>query len=259
MQAEAEDAAVPTSPPQQVVVDDSQAPVEEEAVVIATMTPASSSADATPAANAAAADDSASTLQISSSERIEEKHVWLREAYAAYQAGDDELAMELYNKVLGIDPVNRNALLARAAIHVHNNNNGDAIADYQKLLLANPKDSLALTSLITVANYSPRETETQLKLMIRDDPESPYLNFALANAYGAQDRWLEAQGHYYTALQNNPGDPNYAYNLAVSLEHISKPRAAMAYYQRALDNLGNGLATFSKDVVDQRLEVLGRL
>jgi hypothetical protein len=60
-------------------------------------------------------------------------------------------------------------------------------------------------------------------------------------------------------LQNNPGDPNYAYNLAVSLEHISQPRAAMSYYQRALENFDNGLATFSREVVDQRLEMLAKL
>ncbi|TNF88078.1 MAG: hypothetical protein EP300_09060 [Gammaproteobacteria bacterium] len=204
-------------------------------------------------------DASRSKLQISSGERMQQKHIWLREAYAAYQAGNDELALELYNKVLEVDPANRNALLARAAIHVQNNNSNDAIRDYQKLLLANPKDALAMASLITVANYSPLETETQLKLMIRDNPASPYLNFALANAYGAQGRWREAQGYYYLALQNNPDDPNYAYNLAVSLEHIAKPRAAIAYYQRALANLDKGLATFSRDVVQQRLEILGKL
>ena len=92
---------------------------------------------------------------------------------------------------------------------------------------------------------------------IRDEPESPYLNFALANAYGAQNRWPQAQRHYFTALQNNPKDPNYAYNLAVSLEHIAQPKSAAVYYQHALDNIDNGLATFSPDVVNQRLSVIG--
>ncbi len=200
----------------------------------------------------------ATALEITTSSRIRQKDIWLRDAYQAYQVGDDDKAMMLYNKVLEQDPENRNALLARAAINIQNNNAGDAIDDYKKLLLANPKDSLAMTSLLSVASISPGETESQLKLMIRDEPESPYLNFALANAYGAQQRWLEAQGHYFTALENNPGDPNYAYNLAVSLEHISEPGAAMSYYRRALDNFENGLATFSRELVDQRLEVLGK-
>ncbi len=214
---------------------------------------------AQPAAAGSYSGTTASTLEITSTQRVEQKSIWLREAYAAYQAGNDELAMSLYNKVLEVDPQSRNALLARAAIHVQNNNSRAAIRDYQTVLLANPKDSLAMASLISVANYSPQDTETQLKLMIRDEPDSPYLNFALANAYGAQNRWQEAQGHYFRALENNPGDPNYAYNLAVSLEHISQPRVAVSYYRRALDNFGNGLATFSREVVDQRLEILGKL
>ena len=198
-------------------------------------------------------------LHIVSSHQMEEKHKLLREAYEAYKAGNDELALSKYDQVLETDPSNRNALLARAAINVQNNNAGAAIEDYRQLLLANPKDSLALTSLITVANVAPADAESQLKIMIRDEPDSPYLNFALANAYGAQDRWLEAQSHYFTALENNPGDPNYAYNLAVSLEHIAKPKVAVSYYQRALENMDNGLAMFSKEVVDQRLEMLGKL
>jgi len=203
-------------------------------------------------------ESNSSTLEIISSSKVGQKDLWLREAYDAYKSGNDSLAMTRYNQVLKIDPGNRNALLARAAINVQNSNGSAAIKDYQTLLLHNPKDSLAMTSLITVANYSPLETESQLKLMIRDEPNSPYLNFALANSYGAQNRWQEAQGYYFKALENNPGDPNYAYNLAVSLEHIAQPVAAVAYYQRALDNIDNGLATFSREVVSQRMETLAK-
>jgi Tfp pilus assembly protein PilF len=209
-------------------------------------------------AEASEPESSSSNLQISSTSRVGQKDILLREAYDAYKSGNNSLALTRYNQVLEKEPGNRNALLGRAAINVQNGNSTAAIKDYQALLLANPKDSLAMASLITVANYSPRETESQLKLMIREEPSSPHLNFVLANVYGAQNRWQEAQGHYFRALQNNPGDPNYAYNLAVSLEHISQPGSAITYYRRALDNLGNGPATFSKDVVDQRLELLAK-
>ena len=209
-------------------------------------------------AAATQSESNSSTLEIISSSKVGQKDLWLREAYDAYKSGNDSLAMTRYNQVLEIDPGNRNALLARAAINVQNSNGSAAIKDYQTLLLHNPKDSLAMTSLITVANYSPLETESQLKLMIRDEPNSPYLNFALANSYGAQNRWQEAQGYYFKALENNPGDPNYAYNLAVSLEHIAQPVAAVAYYQRALDNIDNGLATFNREVVSQRMETLAK-
>jgi Flp pilus assembly protein TadD len=198
-------------------------------------------------------------LNIKSSSQYRQVDILVRQAYEAYQAGNYELAMQRYNEALRLDSGNRDALLGRAAINVQNGSVDAAIRDYQTLLLMNPKDSLAMSSLLAVASYSPQETESQLKLMIQEEPDSPYLNFALANAYGAQDRWQEAQGYYFKALQHNPKDPNYAYNLAVSLEHIAQPRSAITYYQRALDNIGNGLATFNREVVSQRLEVLGKL
>ena len=199
------------------------------------------------------------TIQIITKNEVSEKDRWLNEAYAAYQRGDDPLALAKYNAVLEVDPGNRNALLARAAIKIQNNQVAEAIRDYQVLLLSNPKDSLAMSSMIAVANYSPAQSETQLKLMIRDEPNSPYLNFALGNIFGAQNRWQEAQGMYFTAFENNPDDPNYAYNLAVSLEHIAKPNVAIAYYERALSNFSKGLATFDRAVVDARLELLKQL
>ncbi len=243
----------------------------DDAATLASMSDTASKSDSTATdsgviasldSESAAAAESApasGNLEIITSSRPDELQIKLSEAYDAYQAGNDARALELYNEVLREDPGNRNALLGRAAIYVQNDNVVGAVDDYQTLLLANPKDSLAMSSLISVANLSPQESESRLKLMIREEPQSPHLNFALGNAYGAQNRWLEAQSFYFTALQHNPDDPNYAYNLAVSLEHIEQPRAAMAYYRLALDNIGNGLATFSKEVVDQRLEILGRL
>ncbi len=203
--------------------------------------------------------ESTGSLQISSSNRLSKIDQWLADAFAAYQRGDDKTALQNYSRVLEEDPSNRNALLARAAIKVQNGNAKSAITDYQALILANPKDSLAMSSLISIARTTPQQSESQLKLMIRDEPDSPHLNFVLANVYGAQNRWQEAQSLYFRALQNKPEDPNYAYNLAVSLEHISKPKVAITYYEKAIANIRNGLATFDKDLVDNRIEMLKQL
>jgi tetratricopeptide (TPR) repeat protein len=198
-------------------------------------------------------------FQLTSKRSVTAKNRLLKDAFEAYQRGDNNAALEKYNRVLTDDPQNRNALLARAAINVQSDNNVKAIKDYQTLLIANPKDSFAMSSLISVANISPSKSESQLKEMMRDEPLSPHLNFVLANIYGTQNRWQEAQNHYFKALENNPDDPNYAYNLAVSLEHIAKPKVAIVYYQLALANFNNGRATFNKVVVDKRVEILKQL
>ncbi len=62
----------------------------------------------------------------------------------------------------------------------------------------------------------------------------------------------------FDALQFNQEEPNYAYNLAVSLEHIGKPAVAINYYQKALDNRSKGLATFNRELVVARIEVLAQ-
>jgi len=197
-------------------------------------------------------------LQISSSSRVPEKDQILVMAYESYESGDFESARRQYGQVLSLDPENRDAMLGSAAIHVQDREFEQAIELYQQLLLINPKDSMAMTSLISVANIDPQAGESQLKGLLHDQPDSPYLHFALGNMYGIQSRWSEAQSAYFTALQHKPEDPNYAYNLAISLEHLNQPQIALAYYRRALDNQVKGLATFNSQLVGQRIEVLSQ-
>ena len=197
-------------------------------------------------------------ITITTSSRISEKDNLLSSAYSSYESGDIAKAKSQYDQVIALDGDNRDALLGRAAIHVIDQEFEEAITLYQKLLLSNPKDSLAMTSLISVANIDPRAGESQLKGLLREQPESPYLYFALGNMYGIQERWVEAQSAYFRALELKPEDPNYAYNLAVSLEHINKPDSAIIFYQQALENQTNALASFDTQLVTQRVEVLSQ-
>ncbi len=215
-------------------------------------------APAKKAPSVADADSRQPALRISSNNRVSEKDQILAEAYQAYEAGRLDDARRQYQQVLKLDAENRDALLGRAAIHVLDNQYQEAISLYQKLLLANPKDDLAMTSLISVASVDPQAGETELKKLLNDLPESPYLHFVLGNMYGSQNRWAEAQSEYFKALQYKPGDPNYAYNLAISLEHLQKPANAVMFYQQALNNKSNALVTFSDTLVMQRIEVLSQ-
>ena len=188
-----------------------------------------------------------------------QKDLLLQQAYQAYEAGDQAAARASYADVLTIEAKNRDALLGMAAIHINNNEITEAMQNYQIILEQNPKDTLALTALISVANVEPEVSESQLKIMLRDQSDAAYLHFALGNVYGAQNKWREAQSTYFTALEYKPDDPNYAYNFAVSLEHIQQPKVAITYYERALANAASGLATFNQQIVIERLELLKQL
>ena len=197
-----------------------------------------------------------SSLQVSVKNEQDSKDRILNSAYQSYMAGDLTSAKSAYSEVLQLDQTNRDALLGRAAIHIQDNEYQLAIDKYQQILEQNPKDSMAMTSLIAVANIDPQAGEAQLKNLIYEQPDAAYLHFALGNLYGSQNRWTEAQKAYFDAYQYHPQEPNYAYNLAVSLEHIGKPAVAINYYQKALDNRSKGLATFNSELVVARIEVL---
>lgn len=199
----------------------------------------------------------AKAISIKASVKETEESVLLNEAYQAYTAGDITGAETSYRKVLDIDAENRDALLGQAAIFVGQNKNNQAIENYQKILLLNPKDPLAMTSLIAASSISPEESESRLKLMHRETPNASYLQFAIGNVVSAQNRWQEAQQYYFMAYQSEPTSADYAYNLAVSLEQINKPDVAVTYYQQALNNaeLGSS-ASFDKNLIQERIEVL---
>jgi len=111
---------------------------------------------------------------------------------------------------------------------------------YSRLMQLNPKDPLARTGLLqTLGEIDPIEHEQELQRLIQQYPNVAPLSFALGNLYAAQKRWNEAQSAYFDAFlfarRSNEGaiNPDYAYNLAVSLEQLRQPEAALDYYRQA--------------------------
>lgn len=197
-------------------------------------------------------------IKIETKTSISKESIWLTEAYKAFEKGDLELASMNYERVLNKDATNRDALLGQAAIYSGLNKNNQAISNYQAILLENPKDSLALTSLIAASQIDPVESESRLKVMHREAPNATHLQFALGNVISVQDRWQEAQQYYFMAYQSEPSNPDYAYNLAVSLEQINKPDVAINYYNQAVKNAQSMPSSFDVAIIKQRIEVLSQ-
>jgi uncharacterized protein HemY len=83
--------------------------------------------------------------------------------------------------------------------------------------------------------------ESRLRQLLADRPSGP-LHFALGNVLARQERWSDAQQQYFAAATLAPDAPDYAYNVAVALERIGKPAAAIPWYSRALQQAANGRA-----------------
>jgi Flp pilus assembly protein TadD len=159
----------------------------------------------------------------------------LSNAYAALQAGRLDSAAQLYAQLLRSEPRNADALLGLAAIAVREGRNDDAAGHYRAILEIDPRHALAQSGLIALTGRAnPIAAETHLKQLIARDP-SAFLFFTLGNLYADQSLWAPAQQAYFQAHHLEPDNPDYAYNLAVGLEHISQQRLALGFYRRAVE------------------------
>lgn len=182
----------------------------------------------------------AANLQISRSSGLRTSNPQLQSAYERMQAGDLLLAGQLYQEVLMALPNNRDALLGLALVRFRQNDAVAARALYARLLQLNPRDPLARTGLMqTVQLLDPVAHENELRTLLNEFPDVAPLSMALGNLYASQQRWSEAQGAYYNALlaasrgTEGPVNPDYAFNLAVSLEQLNQRKAALDYYRQA--------------------------
>lgn len=156
--------------------------------------------------------------------------------YAAYLAGDLATARSEYEQALREEPANRDALLGLAALDVRAGRFEAAEGAYQRLLRADPRDAYAHAALIALrgGRFDPAAAESRVKSMLAENPGAHVLNFTLGNQFAQQGRWAEAQQEFFKAFAAEPENADFAYNLAVSLDHLRQPRLALDYYQRAL-------------------------
>lgn len=178
-------------------------------------------------------------------------------AYQAFQSGDLAAAERDYRQVLRSEPKNTDALHGLAAISLSRGRAEDAEDFYFRILEADPKDSAAQAGLIGLrGQVDPTQSESRLKNLLAGQPDSPTLNFALGNLYARQGRWNDAQQAYFRAYTADSENPDYQFNLAVSLEQLRQPRLALQYYQGALAAAAQRPAAFDKNQVAGRVSEL---
>ena len=186
-------------------------------------------------------------------------HPKVDSAYAAYLAGDLASARADYQAALREDAGNRDALLGLAAIDVRSGRYETAEAAYLRLLAADPNDSHAQAALISLraSRLDPLATESRVKGMLAVDPGANVLHFTLGNQLAQQGRWAEAQQEYFKAFAADPDNPDFAFNLAVSLDHMRQPRLALEYYRRAIALAEKRTASFDVAGARSRAAQLG--
>ena len=181
----------------------------------------------------------------------------LERAWRALDGGNLPLAKEEYLRVLAAFPLDRDALLGLATIDARSQDYEGAEARYLKVLELDPRDPYALAGLIALrGGADPVQAESRLKNLLALYPDAPLLHSSLGNLYAVQARWSDAQAAYFKAFSGDPENPDYAYNLAVSLDQLHQPKVALEYYRRALALAANRAVGFNRAQAEARVREL---
>ncbi|MBV8658688.1 MAG: tetratricopeptide repeat protein [Burkholderiales bacterium] len=178
------------------------------------------------------------------------------QGYQAYQQGNYAAAAEAYRQQLAADPNNRDALLGLAAVALQRQQVDEARAYYQQLASIDPKDDVAQAALASLgAEANPEQAEARLKRSFESQP-TPEVATALGGLMARQKRWNEAQDYYFKAYTASPDEPDYAYNLAISLDALGQGKLARNYYERALTLGARKPGSFKRDEARRRMAEL---
>jgi tetratricopeptide (TPR) repeat protein len=181
----------------------------------------------------------------------------LMDAYLAYRSGRLDEARQLYLALLGKDARNPDALLGLATIAQQHGEAQAAAQYYGRMLALDPRNAAAnagMSALSADEDYS----ESRLKILLREQGDSAMLHFALGNLYAGQSRWGEAQQAYFNAYALESGNAEYAFNLAVSLDHLGQKKLAAQHYQRAMQLDPSHSAGFDHAQIARRAQELAR-
>jgi len=160
----------------------------------------------------------------------------INEAYAAYVAGDYVGAERGYAAVLEQHPDRRDALLGMAALKLRDGDVATAHRLYRNVLKRDPDNATAQAALFALERGATEGlTESRLKALLEQGVDDGYIYFSLGNLYARNRRWADAQQAYFEALRHHPANPDYNYNLAVSLDRIGQRDTALKYYKSAVN------------------------
>ncbi len=201
-----------------------------------------------------------SSIRITKTRNPAGVHPRVREAYSAYSRGDYRGAEASYRTTLAQQPDHRDALLGLAAVTLQVGRRTEAQGYYERVVRLYPRDAVALAALANLkGSAAAPDSESRLKLLLDQTPDASPLHFSLGSLYAKQGRWAEAQAAYFKAYAKDDRNPDYAFNLAVSLDRMGQSRTALGYYRQALQLADRHAAGFNTAQVLTRIRSLSQL
>ena len=180
----------------------------------------------------------------------------LQEAYASFHRGDYNAAEEYYMRVLNKEKDNRDALLGQAAVGLKNGNLSLATELYSRLLEVNPEDVEAQSGMLLLNKLWGEADINSLGLLLDSNSSSAPLNFIMGNIHADRQRWVAANENFKKAYFLDKGSPDYAFNLAVSFDHIGGYDNAQRFYEISLRLARHRSYNFLPNLASERINAL---
>jgi Flp pilus assembly protein TadD len=257
-----------TTAPKKTRVAETSAATEEPKIVVAAVTAHESTQNNQPVVqtappskpdNAAPETYQARRIQIErQTPAVPPLQVAIEKGYQAWQQGDLDAARAAYEQALDLSPQHRDAVLGAAAVAVRQGRLDEALSFYQQRLNADPQDPHAragLLSLLTTDSSDPA-LEAQLQSLLHRYPEAAHLHFLQGALFAGKSQWHAAQQAFFEAWRRERTHPDFAYNLAIALDHLGQTREALRFYQTALTLAAVKPAGFSVSLLQERVTTL---
>ncbi len=160
----------------------------------------------------------------------------LQDAWRALDAGRTLAALTLYRQALIQRPDWTDARLGEAAALARLGRLEEARRGYLSVLESDGDNTIARANLLLLEmEPSDERSERAIQELIVQQP-SAFLYALLGHVHAGRGRWQSARDAFQTAHHLQPGQPEHAFNLAVSLEHLGDAHQALVHYRQALDN-----------------------
>lgn len=180
----------------------------------------------------------------------------VKRGYEALQAGRYGEARGAYEQALKRDGALRDALIGLAWSLQGLEEHQAAQAALRRLLELYPRDTEALAAQYLVGGGIPGDAAARFKLLAERSERNAPLHYTLGVIHAEQGRWGEARLSFERAAALEPGQPDYLYNFALSLDRLGQGPEAMRAYVKALNLSFRQPAAFNQEAVRSRLRAL---
>jgi tetratricopeptide (TPR) repeat protein len=179
--------------------------------------------------------------------------------YSALVSGAYDMSLGFYDRALRDEPTSVLALLGRGAALQKMRRLDEAQAAYNRVLAIDPDNREALSNLTVILDENaPAEAIAKLLVMEKDYPTFSPIKAQLGLAYAKQGSMNAALDYLRRATALSPESVMYQYNMALVLDHLSLSDQAVVAYERVLANLASGRSApeLSSTDIERRVRYL---